>query len=112
MGLAFDIGIACLAVLGFYCLICTVLGICFPSDRLRIAVEIRNEKDADMLDVLLHEAESAFFRKRGMRVTVLISQALFDAELIGSVNGTLYDRYARILDYYGAECYMIDFGDE
>ena len=112
MRLLLDIVIACLAVFGFYCLIGTVLGFLCSDDRVWIAVTVKDKKDADMLDVRLHEAESAFFRKKGMRVTVLISQALFDAELIGSVNGTLYDRYARILDYYGAECYMIDFGDE
>lgn len=108
MNLFFDVAIACLAVLGFCCLICTALSLLGFGRALRFAVTVKDEKDADMLDVHLHEAESAFFRKRGTRTVVLFSHHLFDRGVVGSADGVLYDRYAEMLAYYDAECYIID----
>lgn len=108
MRLLLDIVIACLAVLGFYCLIGTVLGLLYSDDRVWIAVTVKDKKDADMLDVRLHEAESAFFKKRGMRVVVLISKHLFENGTVGSADGVLHDCYAQITEYYGVTCYIID----
>lgn len=109
MRLLLDIGIACLAVFGFYFLICTVLGFLDSDDRTWIAVTVKDRKDADMLDVRLHEAGSAFFKKRGMRTVVLISQQLFLDGIVGTPDGVLYDCYAEIAEYYGVDCYMIDW---
>ena len=44
----------------------------FSSGRVVAAIELRNQKDAELLDVLLHEARSAFFRKGMRRIVVLI----------------------------------------
>ena len=107
--LIFEIGIACLSVFGFYCLLKTLLECFFSSERLWIAVEVREEKDADMLDMLLHEADSAFFRKGGMKTVVLFSSSLFENGIVGSTDGVLYDEYAALVDEYAAECYIMDF---
>lgn len=107
--LLFEIGIACLSVFGFYCLLKTLMEWLFSSERLWIAVEVREEKDADMLDMLLHEADSAFFRRRGMKTVVMISSDLFDREIVGTADGVLYDQYAALLDEYAAECYIMDW---
>lgn len=112
MKLCLDVIIACLAVFGFCCMIRTVLDFLIVRDRVWIAVIVRDEKDADMLDVRLHEAESAFFKKRGMRTVVLISSRLFQNCRIGSEDGILHDRYAQMIEDLGVDCYIIDWGDE
>ncbi len=104
-----DVVLAMLAVFGFCCLIHTALDGIVCSKRLAITVTVRDEKDADMLDMLLHEADSAFFRRRGMKTVVLISSSLFEAEKIGSTDGVLFDRYAELLEGYAVECYIMDW---
>ena len=59
-----------------------------------------------MLDMLLHEAVSAFSRRRGMRVTVLLSVSLMDGRV--GEGEELLPAYRELLDRYGAECYLID----
>lgn len=103
------VGLACFAVFGFCCFIQMVLDCLFSSGRFWITVKIKDEKDADMLDMLLHEADSAFFRKHGTRTVVLISSALFENETVGSADGVLYDRYAELIEAYAAECYVMDW---
>ena len=107
--LILEIGIACLSVFGFYCFLRMVFDFFFARKLFWITVEIREDRDADMLDMLLHEAQSAFFRKRGMRVLVLISNRLFEKEIVGTNDGVLYDEYAEILEEYAAECYIMDW---
>ena len=96
---------AMLAVFGFYCALRMVADLFWNPKQIVVAVEVRNTKDAEMLDVLLHEAYSAFFRK-GRRIVVLLS-----AELMNGTVGTgedLFERYSDLLQSYGAECYLID----
>ncbi len=104
-----DVVLAAFAVIGFCCLIHAVLDGRACSGRLGITVTVRDEKDADMLDMLLHEADSAFFRIRGMKTVVLVSASLFEREKIGSTDGVLHDRYAELLEAYAAECYIMDW---
>ena len=97
-------------------LLLAVLGLCtaawlltdwlLGSDRITVAIQIKTEKDADMLDMLLHEAGSAFFKKRSQSPVVLVSVELMDGTL--GEGDVLYDRYAKILERYGATCYLID----
>ena len=104
-----DLAIACFAVFGFYCVLQMLLDALASVDRFWVTVKIRNENDADMLDMLLHEANSAFFRKKRARTVVLISSALFANGTVGRSDGTLYDTYADVIDRYGAECYIMDW---
>ena len=59
--------------------------------------------------MLLHEAESAFFRKKYPRAVVLISSVLFENGTMGTSDGILYDRYADLIEQYAAECYIMDW---
>ena len=104
-----DVGIAALAMFGFCCMIHILLDSFFSAKHFWITVKIRDEKDADMLDMLLHEAESAFFRKKATHTVVLISSVLFENETVGSPDGVLYDRYADLIEAYAAECYIMDW---
>lgn len=108
MNLFLDIAIACLAVFGFYCLILSVSEWLFPSG-LWIAVAVKDEKDADLLDMRLHEAASASFRKRGMRTVLLISAELFENGTVGTADGMLHEQYAALAEQYGADCFIIDW---
>ena len=58
-----------------------------------------------MLDMLLHEAGSAFSRPRAARTVVLISTALMDGTV--GFGEELLEHYENLLDRYGAECYLI-----
>ena len=101
--------IAALAVFGFYCAVQTVMDLIFSARRFQITIKIKNEKDADMLDMLLHEAQSAFFRKKSPCAVVSISSSLFEREIMGSRDGVLFDRYSDLIEQYRAECYVMDW---
>lgn len=92
---------------GFCCALRMLTDWIFASRQICVAIEITEKKDADMLDVLLHEAESAFFRKSCVRPIVLVSSDLMNG-IVGE-GEELYPRYARMLDAFGAECYLIDY---
>ena len=109
LDLSIRVGIAFLAVFGFCCLVQTVMDRVFSSKRFWITIKIKDEKDADMLDMLLHEAESAFFRRKTSRAVVLISSILFENGTMGTSDGVLYDRYANLIEDYAAECYIMDW---
>ena len=100
-----DVAAALLAVFGFYCALRLVADLFWSPKQLCVAVKVQNKEDAEMLDVLLHEAYSAFFRK-GHRITVMISSALMDGTL--GEGEELFDQYSDLLELYGAECYLID----
>ena len=100
-----DVAAALFAVFGFYCALRMVADLFWNPKQICVAVKVQNKEDAEMLDVLLHEAYSAFFRK-GHRITVLISSALMDGTL--GEGEELFDQYSDLLELYGAECYLID----
>lgn len=108
-GWIFWIGVALFATYGFCCMLHAILDFVFTSNHYWITIKVKDEKDADMLDMLLHEADSAFFRKRGERTVVLISSALFANGVMGSADGILHDAWADLLDRYGAECYVMEW---
>lgn len=95
-----------LAVFGFCCAVRLLSEWLFGSDRITVAIQIKDEKDADMLELLLHEARSAFFKKSALCPVVLVSVELMDGTL--GVGEELYEEYAALLQHYGAECYLID----
>ena len=100
-----DVFAALLAVFGFYCALRMVADLFWKPRQVCIAVTVQNEKDAEMLDVLLHEAYSAFFRK-GHRIVVLLSGELMDGTV--GVGEELFEKYSDLIQTYGAECYLID----
>ena len=106
LGLITQIGAAMLAVFGFCCALKLLLDLLFASDRISIAIEIMEKKDADMMDMLLREAQAFAIGKGRMRLVVLISSALMDGTV--GLGTTLDEDFALLIDRYGAECYLID----
>ena len=97
--------VSMLAVFGMWCALKLLGEIWFSHDCLYVAIEITNEKDAEMLDVLLQQAHSAFFCQRSRRVVVL-----FDAPLLyGRIghDGIPSEQLLELLAYYGAEYRVI-----
>lgn len=94
------------AAFGFCCALRLFAEWTWTPEQLAIAIEVQDEEDAEMLDMLLHEAVSAFSRRRGMRVTVLLSVSLMDGRV--GEGEELLPAYRELLDRYGAECYLID----
>ena len=103
--LILEVSVALFAVFGFYCALRMVADLFWAPRQLYAAVEVQNKEDAEMLDVLLHEAYSAFFRK-GHRIVVLLSSDLMDGTV--GVGEELFDQYSDLLELYGAECYLVD----
>ena len=91
---------------GFCCALRMLTDWIFASRQICVAIEITEKKDADMLDVLLHEAGSAFLRKGKARLVVLLSSELMEG-IVGE-GEDLYPEYQELLDLYDAECYLID----
>ena len=100
------ITVACLSVVGLWCAISTVLELLLPCEQITLAVRVQNKQDADMLDMLLHEARSAFLRRGRTRLVVLISSSLMDGTV--GKGEELFPAYAETIDAFGAECYLID----
>ena len=100
-----DVAAALLAVFGFYCALRMVADLFWNPEQVCIAVTVQNKEDAEMLDVLLHEAYSAFFRK-GHRIVVLLSGELMDGTV--GVGEEVFEKYSDLIQTYGAECYLID----
>ncbi len=101
-----DIAVALFAVYGFFCALRLLADLLWAPRQLAVAVTVQNREDADMLDVLLHEADSAFFTNRNAPIIVLVSAALMDGTV--GLGEELFDTYADLLEEYGAECYLID----
>ncbi len=94
------------AAFGFCCAVRLFAEWTWSPEQLVIAIEIQNQEDAEMLDMLLHEVFSASLRRRGMRVTVLLSASLMDGRV--GEGEELLPEYRELLDCYGAECYLVD----
>ena len=99
-------GLLVFAVFGLWCVLRMVAEILFSPDQIAVAVQIQTEEDAEMLDMLLHEARSAFLRKGKARLVVLLASELMDGTL--GEGEDLYPEYQELIDLYGAECYLID----
>ncbi len=97
--------VSMLAVFGLWCVIKLLGETLFSPRCLMAAIEIKNEKDAEMLDVLLQQAHSAFFRKGIRRVVVLIDAPLLDGAI--GKDGVPGEQVLELLAYYGAEYRVI-----
>ena len=97
--------VSLLSVFGLWCAVKFPLEAFFSSGQVVAAVELNNEKDAEMLDVLLHEAHSAFFRKGARRVIVLIDVSLMNG-CVGR-DGVPFETTLELLARYGAEYRII-----
>ena len=97
--------VSLLSVFGLWCAIKFPIEALLSSGRVVAAIELRNEKDAEMLDVLLHEAHSAFFRKGMRRIIVLIDVSLMEG-CVGR-DGVLYEKTLELLARYGAKYRII-----
>ena len=100
-----EIVVALFAVVGFYCVVKIGLEWLFYPRNIVVAVEVNTREDADMLDVLLHEAESASFRKCNRRTVVLIASELMDGTV--GFGDVLLEKYEELLYCYGADYYVV-----
>lgn len=92
---------AMFAVFGMICVVRLIVECCFPMDQIVMALEIRTKEDADALDMLMQEARSAFFRRGGTRIVILLSEELTE-------NGEIPEKMEEVLDRYNAECYLVE----
>jgi len=106
LGLIIEIGVAMLAVFGLCCALKMLLELLFSSDRISVAIEVMEARDARTMDLLLREAQTLSLGKGRARLVVLISSALMDGTV--GLGDTLDEEYAALIDSYGAECYLID----
>ncbi len=105
-GIFFGVAAALFAVFGFSCAVHLLIETLFASEQIAVAIEIREKKDAEMLDMLLHEAGSASLRKGRARLVVLLSASLMDGTV--GEGEELFPAYQALLDRYDADCYLID----
>ena len=101
-----EVGVALFATFGFICAVKMLLELFLLPQQISVAIEIRKKEDADMLDMLLHEARSAFLKKGHARLIVLLSTDLMDGTV--GEGEMLFDEFADLIDSFGAECYLID----
>ena len=94
-----------LAVLGLWCALKLIGETLFSHKCLVAAIEITNEKDAEMLDVLLQQAHSAFFCQRSRRIVVLFDAPLLYGRL--GHDGVPSEHVLELLAFYGAEYRVI-----
>lgn len=106
MYLFFPVLTVLFSVFGFLCALHMLCEWLFASEQITAAIEIKEKKDAEMLDMLLHEAGSASLRKGRGRLVVLLSADLMDGTV--GLGETLSPFYQDLIDRYGAECYLID----
>jgi hypothetical protein len=93
--------VSLLSVFGLWCAVKFPIEAFFSSGKVVAAIELTNEKDAEMLDVLLHEAHSAFFRKGMRRIIVLIDVSLVYGCL--GTQGIPNEKTLELLARYGAD---------
>ena len=101
-----EVGVAMFAAYGIYCALKALAELLFPTRQIAVAVEVRTPDDAEKLDLLLHEARMAFWRRGGTRTVVLLSADLMDGRV--GRGDELFAQYDELLERYGAECYLID----
>ena len=99
--LILEVAAAMFAVFGFYCALRGLVDLLFAPKQIGISITVQEKKDAEMLDVLLHQASSAFFRQSRGGIRVWISAGLMDGTV--GEGGELYEKYRDWLHMYGAE---------
>ena len=98
--------VSMLTVFGLWCAIKLASEALLVPRCIMTAIEIKDEKDAEMLDVLLQQAHSAFFRQGKGRTVVLISPKLLEGCL--GTQGTPGEELLGLLARYGAVYKVID----
>ena len=93
--------VSMLAVFGLWCAIKLLFEMLFSPKCLVVAIELTKEKDAEMLDVLLQQAHSAFFCQRIRRIVVLIDAQLLQGCL--GTDGVPSEQVLELLAHFGAD---------
>ena len=99
--LIFGCLLAVFGVFGFVCAVQMILEVCFPVRQMLTAVELRTPQDAELLEMLLKESKTSYFRRPSGRVCVLMSDALCE-------KGQLPTDVLKLLKKYGADCYIVE----
>ena len=97
--------VSMLTVFGLWCAIKLASEALLVPRCIMTAIEIKDEKDAEMLDVLLQQAHSAFFCQRSRRIVVLFDAPLLYGRL--GHDGVPSERVLELLAFYGAEYRVI-----
>ena len=98
--------VALFAIFGFYCMIKLFCELLFAPSQLAVAVEVRAREDAEMLDMLLREAQGSLLRIGRARLVVLLSYELMDGTV--GIGEELLPHYKELLEQFDAECYLIE----
>ena len=93
-----------LAIFGLIFLFRVTFDGSFAPSAITVAVIIRNQKDADDLDILLCEAERNLLRRRNVPVVVLVSEALLQGDI--GEGGVLFSEYRELLLAHHAILYI------
>ena len=103
-----EVGLAALAVVGMYTLLCELHEkVLLPRDgRLTAAVFLYEREDVERLDILLAEARRHSARRRGMPPVLLVDAALLSQ--ITDSEGEVLPEYRDIIERYGALCVVVD----
>jgi hypothetical protein len=102
MHISLQIIIAALTVLGFYFCLKTLASLIFTSRQIAASVIIETKKQLNDLDLLLPEASSALFATRRKKITVIVSEVVWDA-----CDEKERAFAEKIIDYFGAElCFV------
>lgn len=99
--LIFGCLLAVFGVFGFVCALQMLLEVCFPVGQMLTAVELRTQQDVEMLELLLKESKTSYFRRPSGRVCVLMSDVLCE-------KGQLSADVLKLLKKYGADCYIVE----
>jgi len=100
-GLFFGVMGVAFALFGLVSAVELIVEACYPERRIFAVVEIRDEKDAEVLDLLLAEAKRTSVRPSSARVGVLLSERLLH-------KGEIPKEMLDIMERYGAECYLCE----
>ena len=93
--------VSMLAVYGLWSVLKLIGDTLFSHGCLLAAIELTNEKDAEMLDVLLQQAHSASFCQKMRRIVVLIDVSLLQGCL--GTDGVPSEQVLELLARFGAE---------
>ena len=95
--IAAEVVLALFSVFGLYSAVRLLVQKLFGDKRIFLVVEILTKEDARIAEGLIREALGTYYITASSRLGVVITEELSNSEEL-----------AKIIDRYGAECYIID----
>ncbi len=75
-----EIVLVSFAVFGLFSLVILIGEVCFGSEDLVLALRVKDQHVAEMLECYVREAKGSWFRRRSRRLLVIIDQSLATEE--------------------------------